>query len=771
MKRGALVATIALTLTATSASAQTVAFSADLLRDLPAGANLFSILETTQAEIVTDRFNSGGLNAGEGSRVGGFFASWSQTRFRIGDVDISSANGGPLLFPDLALWQHIHITSALTPATMNAPGLAIAMAPKRPAARWTGTFEGYGAGGRLISHPPSTSIAPPIVRLKDWAHGNAVVSGPLVDQRLGVLIAGSWTSNTRFEREAATVSANTKSVFTNVVFNPKPTTELRTLVWVQQGSAGNAQTRSAHAQSSIETRQSGGATWQIVAGYTRRSRTFDEDLADGVVLDRLVDGPIPTLVADSADVIERRTFVGASGRRARGRHQLQAGADADLVAARIGHAFTGRIFESVDGHPAREWQYSSPPQASERNVSTFGVFVNDRTSVTPRVTIDAHVRWETIRGSARGATTDITWHALLPSASLRWELGTRCQLSLVTGYGRSANRLQLGLLAFGDPAAPTARVFRWDHQAPLVARMGPGTGGDAEFSGINPQLKRSHTDEFAIGLESRPRKTLRLAVTGIARRQTALINVVNIGVPLETYASFTVPDANVDLVKPSDDQQLRVYNRQPETFGRDRYLLTNPEMEPSTLGAVLITAQVASERLFLLIGATAAAAVGSGGNRGFRASENDQDVVGELFSNPNAATYARGRLFSDRAYTIKWTTIYRFPREIRLGAIARYQDGQPFSRLVVVPGLNQGVEAVQAFANGRSRFAFTGTLDVRLHKGFHLGAMRLDAMVDAYNVLNMRKEVEEYVVTGPAFRRVTATQPPRAFHLGARVTF
>jgi len=47
----------------------------------------------------------------------------------------------------------------------------------------------------------------------------------------------------------------------------------------------------------------------------------------------------------------------------------------------------------------------------------------------------------------------------------------------------------------------------------------------------------------------------------------------------------------------------------------------------------------------------------------------------------------------------------------------------------------------------------------------------LDLFLDTYNLLNMSNEVEEYVVTGPRFRETTAVQPPRSFHLGARVTF
>ncbi len=44
--------------------------------------------------------------------------------------------------------------------------------------------------------------------------------------------------------------------------------------------------------------------------------------------------------------------------------------------------------------------------------------------------------------------------------------------------------------------------------------------------------------------------------------------------------------------------------------------------------------------------------------------------------------------------------------------------------------------------------------------------------VDAYNLVNMGNEVEERVVTGsPAFRDITAIQPPLAVHIGLRLGF
>src|SRR4029079_14443208 len=84
---------IALSLAATLSIAPVAAaqdvYPVDLFRDLPA-TNLFGLLEAAQPEVTTDRFNGGGLNAGDAEKVSAFLASWSQTQYRVGDVQISS---------------------------------------------------------------------------------------------------------------------------------------------------------------------------------------------------------------------------------------------------------------------------------------------------------------------------------------------------------------------------------------------------------------------------------------------------------------------------------------------------------------------------------------------------------------------------------------------------------------------------------------------------------------------------------------------------------
>jgi len=102
---------------------------------------------------------------------------------------------------------------------------------------------------------------------------------------------------------------------------------------------------------------------------------------------------------------------------------------------------------------------------------------------------------------------------------------------------------------------------------------------------------------------------------------------------------------------------------------------------------------------------------------------------------------------------------------------ARYQDGQPFSRLVLVPSLNQGPEAISADRPGHTRFTFTATVDARIEKGFAIGRHHGALRVDVFNLLNKGYEVEENPVAGLNFRQTIAIQPPRTVRLGFNMTF
>jgi hypothetical protein len=771
--------------------------TAETLAELPLGGNIYSALETVQAELISDRFNSAGLNAGAPARIGGFLGSWSQSSFRIGDLDVTDpvGSGAPLLFPEVVFWEQAGVATGLMSSEVISPGLAVTLQPKRPSPQWTTTAYVSGSGGGLASPTPD-GIAPPIERLRDSTHLSALVSGPVLAGRLGIAAGGTWTGSSKFMREQPAGDSSLASGFLNLEYAASPVFTSRTLLWIQHADTpfehaatfGTPDTlsedTSTHVQTTLERTGASGPSWRVFGGLTARSRSVKLPGIAAVNVDRLLSGPLPYLVAASGEADAHRWTLGGrmtlpASRTPEG-HAIDFGLDIDRAALGTSNQFAGSIGELVDGIPARAWAFARPGTKSNRHASTVAAFASDRIALLPGVDLDAAIRFEWVTGGADDATTGVGWLTLLPRAVLRWEFSDRGRMAVFGGYRRAANRLNLDALAFGDPAAPTALVTRWTGgplpEAPgsggeLIDRVGPGTGGDPAFSRVDPDLARPHTDEYAVGFDSLVRGWLRLELTGLARRETNAIANVEVGVPDSSYSTIGIPDLGWDLTGDQDDQVLTVYNRLPSSFGLNQYLLTNPDVQPATAWALMFTADASTERLFLLFGATASIAEGSAGNRGHLPVENDQDALGDLFTNPNSAVYARGRLFAERAFTIKWTTVYRFPWDVRFGAIARYQDGQSFSRFVIAPDLNQGAEPVRAFTNGKSRFTFTGSLDLRLQKGFVIGAGRVDAILDVYNLLTRDNEVEENVATGPNYRVSTALQPSRSVHVGLRLAF
>lgn len=767
---------------------------ADLLAELPTSENLFHLLDTTQPTLVADRFYGGGLYTGQSGRVGGFLASWTQTLFRVGDVDLTdpTGSGAPIVSPDLFLWNGTTIATGTPAADVNATGLSIGLEPRRPSPSWSRAIQattshfGSSAGGD----------APAIARLDGWDRVAALASGPLIPSRLGLVLAGSWTRGSQFERaESAPVSAQVLTGFAHLVFTPTASDDIRTVGWVERARTPSAlrlpfaqpdaatTATSMHMQSTWRHDDENALPWRAFAGYSWRERVPGVDRQATIpVFERLSDGPMSQLASMADETVHQWSLglrVGAPSPGATSRQRLEAGVDVSGNGARSSSFFSGVAGELVDGRPARVWRFARFGVESFRHQLGFAAYVRDRIAVTPRLAVDAAVRYDATSGSAHGAAQGIDWKSILPRAGLLLTISEKWEATFIGGYARSAYRLPLDLLAFGDPIAPSADVFRWNAftgtpadvttVGPLVARAGPGTNGDPGFVTIDPGLKRPQAEEIIAGVEVAPAAGVRVLLAGVARREWDFVGLLNVGTPAYTVSGVLDPGADVGSI--DDDRFVPVYNRLIESFGYDRFLLTTGPQSEATFNGIELRASVTKDTFLLYLGATMGRAVASAANRGVGPIENDQSLVGELTSDPNAATFARGRTFTDRAYTAKMIAVYRLPKSTTIGLVARYQDGQPFARLLVVPGLNQGVEAVRAFANGDSRFKFTGTLDARLQKGFQLGRGSVAVVLDAYNLLGLSYSVEEDTTAPPDVRITTAVQPPLTLHAGLRVTF
>jgi TonB dependent receptor-like, beta-barrel len=765
-------------------------FTARQLRDLPS-ADVWGLVETADPFVIEDRMSGGGLDVGRSARVGTRGASWTTARLAFGDVDIRHPDqfGRLAMLPDAGAAEAVTVTHGLAPVEAASPGVAVSLVPRRPGPARAGAIDVGVTAGSMVAHD-APATAPSIGRLDSLARAGLQLGGPL-GAHLGGMLSASFTRLRQEDRGVVLDPASrVATAFGIVTDRLGPASELRITAASQRASRpyeASDQFRTPGAaeddtfwqsQATWDRFTTGGVHEVVSAGYQRA--VFSPQIADatGGAVDRVLDGvmpPPPSHVVTGQWQLRGEIQphdVAAFG----GSHALRAGFELDHLSATADVGALPVVGELVDGLPARVWVNQTPVAASSgRTITDAAFYAADRVTLRPNLTLDLGLRAGIVSGRARGAVTGISWRTLDPRISARWNPGV---ITVFGGYARYHSRLPLDDLLWGDPGQPWANVYRWT-DANRNGLVDPGetgslvavAGSGAPVGSIDPALGAPSTDELVLGVERRLSRSMTIRGSIIGRRDHTLVGLVNTGAPLSSYTVAYVPDQGGDYLSPSDDQMLAVYDRLPASFGQDHLVLTNPAGAQASYQGAEVTWTLTTASWDVRVGATAYRSRGTGGNPGFRVTENDQSVIGQSFADPNAAPYDQSRLFFDRAYVLKWTTSYAAPRDWHVAVAARYQDGQPFGRLVVAPNLAQGPEIIQAYWSGRTRFTFTLTVDARIEKRLVVAGHRAAVTLDIYNLPNVRKEVEEDVVTGATFRNTTAVQPPRTLRLTFRIEF
>jgi hypothetical protein len=763
-------------------------YDREFLRALPMSDSLWSIFETVDATAILDRMDNGGLYVGEPGLLGVRGSSWTQTAWTLGAFDVTDPDriGTPLAFADVEALDAVDVAAGLSGAELRGSGPAVRLVPRTPGRTWSRLFE-MNAGLPSLQQSPQRDGAPAIAHAGSLVGGRFRLDGPLRDD-MGLLVSGSVTRGTRHERrDERALDGRAAAVLGHLVWARGHEDEHRFIAAVQDNVhpyAGRA--RFDHAdigQSNLFTHAQW--TWEhraarpfgVNAGFVRGSFDPAVTSASTTPVDRVTDGPMRLLFPGAGS----RSRLGASGWMAPlpTRPALRVGAALALTGSSTRPAGPpGPTAELVAGLPARVWEYDWAGPVSRWRGTEISAYASDQVRYRQLV-VDAGLRFETSSASAAGAAQGVRWSGVTPrlAARLRPFPLEQPGFSVFAGWGRYLSRLPLNLAAYGDPAAPQGLVYRWldasgdgayqpGERGPLIARVGPG----GAFSSIDPDLGPPKVREVFVGFETDLR-VFRLRGLGYHRRERDLVGSMNVGVPISAYDVFFVPDPGDDIVGAEDDFLLPIYNRRPETFGQDAYLLTRDPDKGTAKGVELEMELRLGKRFRMLAGGTASKTFSPASYRGFLASENDHGLVGERLEDPNAATLSKGRLFFERGYTLKFAITWDAPGGIRLGTVTRYQDGQHFARFVIPTHLNQGPEIVKAIYNGDSRFTYVLTIDALIEKSFDVRGKRVAALAEIFNFRGTGIEVEQDVVWGPSYRATSAVQPPRAVRLGLRVEY
>lgn len=790
-----------------AASGARTTLAAEQIELLPSGHSLGSLIENQDFSATTNRIDVGGLWAAYptlyGARGG---VSWSQNVTLLNGLDISDPydGGRALVLPDVFSLASVSLANGVLPIQAATPGGQLSLTPRSGTDAFHGGFRAFYTDARLSSDNVTPALeAESLFESDSFSRASEYdfhLGGPL--SRGGATFWTAWSQRS-IGRDLAGFDPEDKTSLISGLFAAEiPVADNRlNLVWIGQsasyGSYGadrdvawEATSRrsvlSGVLQAVYETRSEDLRHSRLGLSWTAaRAR---DDLQEGAGGFPRVD-LFTTAASGSPSVLEdsfrqrlaltydaEALWLDGPG----GDHRFEYG-------ARLLGGWVDRTTTVPDhavlryyGQAASEAALYAGPFRSRLSSLETRAYVQDALTFGSGLTLrlGLHASWL----AAGNKTASVGWLSLSPRAELTVPLSRRRTSLLKLSLARYDLQLPLSALLWGDPNAPGALIYAWTdadgdgtyspgEQGALLRREGPA------FSAVDEDLQRPRLDELAVGFVRDFGAGWRLALTGFLRRTNRLLETVNTGVADSDYAALTIRDDGDDRIPGSyDDLTFTVYDRSPAALGQDFFLLTNPESgtRVSTYrGLDLSLVKAWDGRFLFYLAMTAMEIVGTTGP-GNTEWENDDGMIGALYDDPNASINARGRMRFDRAYTIRLGASLPLPLGARLAVVAKYYDGQPFARMIVVEGLNQGLLAIMAHARGVARYEFNMTVDTRLEKSIRLGrggSLRL--LADVFNVFNQGLATEESEWTGPAFplRYATRIQSPRVIRAGVQISF
>ncbi|MBS3818741.1 carboxypeptidase regulatory-like domain-containing protein [bacterium] len=782
----------------------------------PSAHNVWSLIENQDLSATTNRIDVGGLWGTKpalfSSRVS---CSWTQNRYLLNGMDVTDPyrTGKPLFFPDFFTLRATQLVNAGMPPQALSPGGHFNLITRRETQSWHGEVSAY------FIHPQlqSSNISPSLQKegLHESHKFNSLVdshfhlSGPLFSDKLSMMasLSGFYVS-----RDIAEFEKEDKSSVGSGLFSLKYRTNGNSLRLLWTGQRVNHPSYGARRQipfSSTSNRKENYNVFQAIwktrphnhhffklgFSFTLGSiRSSFQQETSGPYKKNLFNGTL-TGAAPYAREDNRTTlsflFKGNSvfPQVLKARHRLQYGLKFKHSSSSSQKEIWGnRHLRFFNKNPLQIIEYNTPIHHRE---AAFHVnfFAQDSLTFPNRFSFYWGLNLAFSRGwipseetfNLMGNQYKIQWFHLSPRLGVIIPLTPSKKSVLKLSAARYYFTLPLHYLTYGNSNSLGGKTYSWidaneddvfqeGEKGPLLRREGPF------YSKIDPDLQRPHTDELALTYNHQFGKSWTFSMGFFIRKTRNLIETYNIGVPISSYTPSYFFDRGDDRVPYSHDELMfTVYNQKKSSLGQDFFLLTNDsenERISTNYGLDIVLLKKYSSKFTMFLSLQAIHAVGrtSPGNT---AMENDNGVIGSLYDNPNSFINTKGRLHFDRGYTGRLGFTYKAPLEIRVGGIIKYYDGQPFSRKIIVTGMNQGPFSIQAHPRGVSRYEYNRTVDVRIEKIFSLDNNDIRLILDCFNLLNRGLATEEDEWTSPDYplRHATEIQSPRVFRLGVSYEF
>ena len=356
------------------------------------------------------------------------------------------------------------------------------------------------------------------------------------------------------------------------------------------------------------------------------------------------------------------------------------------------------------------------------------------------------------------------WHHAGPRFSAVYDLRGDGKTALKFSAARYYDQIGTGTPGSINPNGLVTQTYTWiDRNGDFIFQAGEQDGTPTtalpgfavlQFAGRTTlDVLRPYRNEFTLGVDHELMPDLRLSATWIQRKEHNPFADIEVGIPFDYYDPVQRADPGRDgLTGTSDDGTITVYNMKLPTIPSVQILGNDDRLAQRYKGLELTASKRYSDNWTMIAGYT------------WSRTEVDATNV----TTPNALINAQGRAGIDRAHNFKLTGSYLLPWDLLVGGNLRWLSGEPITRTIGIPGLNQnpnGNVTVNAEPRGSDLLPSLLTIDVRAGKIFRIGAQQFQFDVDIYNLSNENTIYAVRTNTGRTTARYAADPN------GAQVTF
>jgi hypothetical protein len=782
------------------------------IESLPGTAHLSSLLNHTEASVVAERFDIGGMHSHRQLRLGIRGSSWTQNEAVLNGLDIGHPAGdGMVLSPDISAMESVIYSIGGSPSRNTGPGAHLALIPKSGESTLHGQADVFFQGGALQSSNVTEryrffGFTESDERWRHYVQGGFQLGGPLGDRPWNYFGSISFRDlEKRIRNHPLPVGVRMAQETWNLTGRISARDRL-SFFWAGQQlrepqaesspqvtrESSLDQKRVAHAAQASWTRvisarslldvRFGAVLGRVISrfqpGVVGQSQ---EDLFPGHALFGVPDaphplkmvemlsntrrGPAPQSPSSDSGSLEGSVAFATVRSLWNAQHRLEMGASYQRMSlTQESAAMEGVNLLFFDG-AANSVRILNFPARTRDRIRQLELRASDGIAIR-RFSVGLGVSVQCAGGASilrsGRSVNNRNWVNVAGRIGVAFRVTERFPLVLRAGAARIFNQPLASAWTAANPEGPGANLYSWSDEN-QDRRFQAGENLQilkvygSPYTQMNEQLRNPRTVEYTIGLTQGGLRGIAVSVFGFHRAENQLMSLVNEGVPFSSYAPVQVPDPGPDgEVGSEDDRWITVFNQKMETLGADRFLLTNPAGLSGYSEGMEFKVTFSFRRFQAEAALTRYRAVAATGP-GISAQENDTSALQGVYDDPNKAVFARGSSYFDRGTLGRVWAAVPLLWNIQCSLIGSYQDGLPYARYLPVQGLNQGIVGVltsqrgpgEAGSKSGSMTSHYETYDLRLRREFPLRRGTVVAVLDAFNVANRSQPLVQAVVTAP----------------------